>query len=412
MGTNRLLLICQHYYPEMVSTGLHMTELSTSLQQAFEKEYEIEVLCSYPSIKGFENENIKNEYKGVRIKRIPHLGKQHGGILSRLFFSLSFMLGVFRYLITHQKKYKGFIITTNPPFLGLITLIIKKIFQKPYFLIVYDVYPEIAVKLEVLKENSIITKFWSWASKLILLGADQFSVIGRDMESLILAKSPKLKRKSNLIANWADSAEMKKISPLENKFLQQNPELLNKTLLTYSGNMGRTHNVEDILKIADCLRSYDDIVFLIIGGGAKFEKMRDLSESFNNVIVMPYQPFEMVPHVLNASKASIVCLDDEFMGYSVPSKTYSILAVAKPVIALLNAKSEIGLVINEAKCGLVFSDGFTPSSAANTIVDSLKNGQFELWGNNARNEFFNNYTLDIATAKYKKSIMKMFNGKK
>src|SRR6476660_4456820 len=241
---NKLLLICQHFYPEMASTGLHMTELVTSLNNNF--NIEIEVLCSYPSKENFTDKEITDSYKNVNIIRKKSNGKEHGSVANRLLFGFSFFVRVLTYTVFQQKKYTGFIITTNPPFLGLTTVLLKKLFGKPYFLIVYDVYTDLAIKMGILKQDSLSAKLWRFITISILKSANRFSVIGRDMERIILNKAPGLETKSVLIFNWSDAGHIKPIAIEENLFLKQYPQLKNKFLFVYSGNMGRTHNMEDI----------------------------------------------------------------------------------------------------------------------------------------------------------------------
>ena len=282
---NKLLLICQHFYPEMVSTGLHMTELATSLNSNF--NIEIEVLCSYPSKKDFTDKEIADSYKNVNIIRKKSNGKEHGSVINRLLFGFSFFARVLTYIIFHQKKYAGFIITTNPPFLGLTTVLLKRLFGKPYFLIVYDVYPDLAIKMGILKQKSLTAKLWNFITITILKNANRFSVIGRDMERIILNKARGLEAKSVLICNWSDPGHVKPIAVAENIFLKQYPKLKNKFLFVYSGNMGRTHNMEDILILAKVFETENDYIFLIIGGGAKFDKVmlpKLLNEQFSRIL--------------------------------------------------------------------------------------------------------------------------------
>lgn len=402
---NKLLLICQHFYPEMVSTGLHMTELATYINNHYD-DVEIEVLCSHPSKNTFTDKDLPSVYKNVNIIRKKSNGKEHGGVLSRLVFGVSFFLRVFFFLISNHKKYKGFIITTNPPFLGLATIFLKKIFSKPYFLIVYDVYPDIAVKLGLLSKNSLITKCWSFVTTSILKNAAAFSVIGRDMEKIILNKADGLNNKSVLIYNWSDAEHVKPIPKEENLFLQQHPQLKDKYLFVYSGNMGRTHNMHDILALAKECKTEKDYHFLIIGGGAKFEEVKTQSTGEENITVLPYQPFEILPHVLSASTYCLVCLEKEFTGYSVPSKTYSVMAASKPIIAFLAKDSEIGLAVEEAHCGFVIEDSKSASSLKEEIKASIASGRVGEMGNNALIFFRENYTLEISAGKYYEAFMR------
>ncbi len=404
----KLLLICQHFYPEMVSTGLHMTELATSVNNNF-GDIEIEVLCSYPSKKTYTDKEITARYKNVNIIRKRSNGEEHGSVINRLLFGFSFFVRVLGYLVFNQKKYAGFIITTNPPFLGLTTVLLKKFFSKPYFLIVYDVYPDLAIRMGILKQDSLATKMWSFITISILKNANGFSVIGRDMERIILSKAKGLETKSVLICNWSDANHIKPGAAEENLFLLQYPQLKNKFLFVYSGNIGRTHNMEDILALAKTFEKESDYVFLVIGGGAKFNKVKEESKILKNVMVLPYQPFELLPHVLSASTFCLVCLDKNFTGYSVPSKTYGIMAAGKPVIAFLAENSEIGIAIKEAQCGFVVnSNNGVYNKLKQEIIQTIQTGEYKKMGNNAFQNFKKHYTLEIASEKYYNAFKNIF----
>jgi len=403
----KLLLICQHFYPEMVSTGLHMTELATAINNNY-NDIEIEVLCSYPSKNIFKDYEISNEYKNVRIIRKRSYGKEHGPVLSRLFFSTSFFIKVFVHLLFHHKQYRGFIITTNPPFLGLATVFIKKLFGKPYFLIVYDVYPDVAVKMGILKEKAISTKTWNAVSQSILKNVKRFSVIGRDMERIILAKAKDLQEKSSLIYNWSDALHVKPIVNAENIFLQQHPALRDKILFVYSGNMGRTHNMEDILAFAKEFDNEQNCIFLFIGGGAKYKMVKEETAKRNNIMAMPYLPFELLPHVLNAAAYCLVCLDESFTGYSVPSKTYGIMAAGKPLIGFLSANSEIGMTIIENNCGFVAEKNCLFSNLKKNALNAIQDGRHATMCNNSLEAFKKNFTLEVAAEKYYKAFKNTF----
>ena len=83
-STKKLVLLCQHFYPEMVSTGMHMTELATRLA---ELGWQITVYTAKPSwgTDGDDERPVPEEmvYEGVRILRVPTIGSQRGSLLSR-----------------------------------------------------------------------------------------------------------------------------------------------------------------------------------------------------------------------------------------------------------------------------------------------------------------------------------------
>ena len=108
----------------------------------------------------------------------------------------------------------------------------------------------------------------------------------------------------------------------------------------------------------------------------------------------------MLPHVLNAATFCLVCLEKEFTGYSVPSKTYSVMAASKPIIAFLAMDSEIGMAVTEARCGFVIDDSNSSSALKREIITAIETGTVNEIGKNALSFFTKNYTLDISAEKY------------
>ena len=82
MSRKRLALVCKHFYPEMVSTGMHMTEIARRLQ---EKGWQITVYCDQPEYTVEEGEDkVPPEllHEGIRIKRVPVWGHTGTGCFS------------------------------------------------------------------------------------------------------------------------------------------------------------------------------------------------------------------------------------------------------------------------------------------------------------------------------------------
>jgi colanic acid biosynthesis glycosyl transferase WcaI len=60
----------------------------------------------------------------------------------------------------------------------------------------------------------------------------------------------------------------------------------------------------------------------------------------------------MLPEMLGAADLSLVTLNKQLGQLNVPSKTYSIMASARPVLASVPPDSEIASLINVADCGV------------------------------------------------------------
>ena len=81
--------------------------------------------------------------------------------------------------------------------------------------------------------------------------------------------------------------------------------------------------------------------------------MRRAAEVRSNLVVVDYQPRERVSEVLATADLHLVPLSTGLGVSSVPSKTYSILAAGRPVVASIDEGSEVARVVSEAGAGLV-----------------------------------------------------------
>jgi glycosyltransferase involved in cell wall biosynthesis len=412
MSRKHFALVCQHFYPEMISTGMHMTELTTRLT---ELGWQITVYCAKPSwhMEQEEHETVPKElfYQGIRILRVPTVGKQQGSLLSRTVFALSFIISVGWSLWHKRADYPVLVITTNPPFLGLVSWLYSRLFKRPYLLIVYDVYPDIAVHLGVLSPQSWLTKAWNWMTRLILREATSVVVIGRDMADVIKHKIPRhLHERIVLIPNWSDEKHVRPVPRKENRFYQEH-QLNGAFVVQYAGRMGRTHNLEPLVEAAR-LMADSNVIFQFIGEGAKRSKLEMLAASYRlrNIQFLPYQPMEHLCEMLSAADLAVVCLESCFTGLSVPSKAYGVIASGTPVLGFLDPESEIGQMITETGCGLVMRDP-TAHQVATAIQNLMVNPeQRSAMADAGCREFQAKYTLMHAARAYDAALTAMLNG--
>jgi colanic acid biosynthesis glycosyl transferase WcaI len=71
-----------------------------------------------------------------------------------------------------------------------------------------------------------------------------------------------------------------------------------------------------------------------------------------NLRYVGYQPAERLAEVLSAADIHVVPLRNGLGAVSVPSKTYSVLAVSRPVIAAMDAESAIVRLLEESGAGV------------------------------------------------------------
>lgn len=397
----RLALLCQHFHPEMISTGLHMTELATALVK---RGWEITVVCAPPQLApdaAPDGATAPGDLPGIRIVRLDSLGSHGRGLLSRGLFASLFTLKTLWWLLTHRAEYDGVFVTTNPPFLGFAPLLSRVLTRRPYVVLVYDIYPDIAEALGVIAPDGMIARCWRVLARASLTSAKRVVVIGRDMRSLIEARLAVGRRPCiRLVPNWSNEASVHPVAKESNRFLDE-MALRGTIVIQYAGRLGSTHNLEPLVDAAALLTDLP-IIVQIIGGGPKSDalKLRAEAARVTNVRFLGYQPHDRLDEVLSAADISVVCLGSRFTGLSVPSKAYGILASGKPLLALLDRDSEIGMLIAEERCGLVLENASAAEVAA-AVRGLLANpADLARMSERARSAFLREYTLSYAAERY------------
>jgi colanic acid biosynthesis glycosyl transferase WcaI len=166
-------------------------------------------------------------------------------------------------------------------------------------------------------------------------------------------------KRIHVIPNWCDDLKIQPLAQPENP-LRQAWGLQGKFVCGYSGNLGRAHEFDTVLAAAELLRDNPRIVFLMIGGGKRFDELaravkeRALASSFR---FMPYQERKMLSRSLGAPDLHWLSLKPELEGLIVPSKFYGIAAAGKPMIVIADRNGELAQLVQEHGCGVVIEPG-------------------------------------------------------
>ncbi len=111
--------------------------------------------------------------------------------------------------------------------------------------------------------------------------------------------------------------------------------------VTYAGNLGAALGIDTIIQAASLLKDHNDIHFVIFGDGVESEKVKDATASLNNLSLFPFQPLNKVSQVYSLGDISIVACKKGIGVGAFPSKTFSILATATPVLLSFDKNTEL-----------------------------------------------------------------------
>ena len=83
----------------------------------------------------------------------------------------------------------------------------------------------------------------------------------------------------------------------------------------------------------------------------KFKVLKKLIEEskLNNIRLLDWQPVESIPYTMSLADVGVVTLDANAANLSVPSKTYDLMSVGVPILAIASPDSELSSLLARRK---------------------------------------------------------------
>ena len=352
----RILFLTMYYQPDSAATGILMAELAEELAQ---RGHDVRVITSMPH---YSTNSIWPEYKGkwfkrerqgaILIHRVWSYVPVHKDKLVPRFFSyLSFtLLSAFAGLLMPRPD----VILTpspSPPLTnGISAYLLGRLRGVPFVSNIQDIYPDVAIRMGVMKNKSVIAGYKN-LERFVYAHSRAITVISEGFRRNLTAKGVP-PDKISVIPNFIDAAFVLP-HPRRNDFsAAQGWD--DKFVVLFAGNVGMSQGLDTVLEAAGLLRETPDLLFVIVGNGAAKPSLIAQAQAMNlpNVQFLPYQDYEHVPAMYSSADIGLIPLRRGFSNDSVPSKLFTIMGVARPVIASVDAYSETAEIITQAKCGV------------------------------------------------------------
>lgn len=352
----RLTIVSQYHPPDFAATGQFVADLSRRLA---ERGLQNLVLTGQPGYAFSREQADRIEFHPNRcIRRTAMSRFWPERIRGRVVNSLLFCLRTLLRLLRQGRRGDLLLFTTEPAYLPIVGWLTHLLTRAPYVVLVYDLYPDIAVSLGVVKSDSLIVKLWSLLQSQALAASNEIVVLSTTMQSHLRSHYPHVETPITVIPSWADPELITSLARIDNPFAQDQG-LGHHFVVLYSGNQGRCHDLNTLIDTAERLRDYSDILFLIVGAGAQHKSLvqRVFEVNLQNVRFLPYQEAEQLPALLACADLAIVSLLEAAEGQVAPSKLYGHLAAACPIAAICAPHSYLRTELARADCGSAFSSG-------------------------------------------------------
>lgn len=341
----KLVIVSQHFSPSYSATSQLATDLALS---ASAQNLSTTVITQTPGPTHIDDINIKRPFI-----TLPESKSFFTKIAAGTLFSLQTLAHALVECLKQERT--SYLVFSNPPFICLVLIPLKILFNLKYIFVFQDLFPHSAVASGIIPSRGLIYIAWLHLMRYVCKHSYSTIILSEDMRSRLL-RDGFYAGNLCVIYNWAlyeTPAGSKESNPLALKY-QTNDCFT----IQYSGNFGRLHDLLTILEVARKLQHLP-IKFLFIGDGPKKEQITMYRKKYNltNVLELPFQPRSLLPLSLSNCDVSIVSLTSGADTFMAPSKFYGILASARPVIFIGSEKSSIAEIVQSCDCGFVVSNG-------------------------------------------------------
>jgi colanic acid biosynthesis glycosyl transferase WcaI len=218
-----------------------------------------------------------------------------------------------------------------------------------------DLWPDEVIACGAAREGSVPVKLLRSLERQIYRRADCITTTTQSFVETITGRGAPAERVM-LLPNGADLDLFRPLPP-ENPIAAR-LGLGDRFVVAYSGALGIKHGLDVVLDAARLLRDRRDIVFALIGNGARRRELTERARELGlaNVLFAGEHPVEDVPHILARADVCVCPLrPDPYLAKALSVKVFEYLACEKPVVAACGGVS--ASVVEESGGGVAVPPG-------------------------------------------------------
>lgn len=342
----KVLLLNQCFYPDVVSTAQHLTDLAVKLA---EQGHQVTVIAGR---RGYDNPEVRfpkrEVWRNINIIRISAFGLGKKAKWRRAVDFASFLINcAFRLLLL--PRFDVVVALTSPPLISFLGALFARLKGGRFAFWVMDLNPDEAIVAGWLREGSVSARVLGAMLLYSLRQAEKVVVLDRFMKRRITRKGIP-EGKIQVIPPWSH-AEAAGYDHEGRRDFRERHGLSDKYVVMYSGNHSPCHPLNTLLDAACRLANHPEIAFCFVGGGSEFKKVNDFVDRHNlkNIFRFPYQPLNKLAASLSAADMHVVVMGDLFPGIVHPCKIYNILAIGTPFLYIGPAESHIVDILSQTE---------------------------------------------------------------
>jgi glycosyltransferase involved in cell wall biosynthesis len=345
-----ILYIHQYFTTPKGTSGTRSYEFARRWVKAGHK---VTVITGHYDIGGLELEKgllQKQTIEGINVVVVGTKYSNKQSYIRRIISFLSFCFFSI-YAGLRVKDVDVIYATSTPLTVGIPAIVLKWLKRVPFVFEVRDQWPESVIEVGIL-HNKLLIKILLWLEKIIYKNASAIVAVSEGMAESI-QNIVKDKKPVYVIPNGAD---LELFTPeVDGREIRKEKGWGDKLVFLHAGAMGKITGLEFIIDVADKLRGYQDILFVLIGEGFRKGTLQDKVKELGlkNVEILPSVAKQQLPPIMAAADVIMVVIGNFpiIERHASLNKFYDGLSAGKPVLLNYSGWQREILEENEAGFG-------------------------------------------------------------
>lgn len=347
------ILFLSHYFPPEVNAPASRT--FEHCREWVRAGHKVTVITGAPNHpRGEVYEGYRNRWRrwesvdGIDVLRVWTFIAANQGFGKRTLNYLSFMLSAILaglFVCRHDV-----VISTSPQFFnGLAGFVVARMRRTAWLLEIRDLWPDSILAVGAISNRWVIRAL-KWFETFAYRKCDRLVVVtdafARHISALDISREKIAVIKNGVRLDLFDK-------DCDASVLRRDLQLNDKIIAAYFGTHGMAHHLETILEAAELTAANQDVVYLLVGDGARRDYL--VAEcgrrSLNNVMMLPQQPKDLMPQFWAMADISLVLLrKSELFKTVIPSKIFEAMAMATPIV--LGVEGEASDIVQRSGGGI------------------------------------------------------------
>lgn len=400
----KILICTTHYTPDGGAAASLFSMLAAGL---VERGHSVTVIAAVPH---YPSGMVPLQYRSWRAHHTQENGvgviRVHLPSLKRSRFSfrlLQFVAYQVRAVLIGRRLDYDILLTHSPSLETLLVFVFLGVLRRlPVLYSVHDLYPEVGIRQGIFRHKLVIRAVAA-LEDYCLRHAAQIRILSRSFRGTLVERGVP-DEVIHLVYDWVDPQEIQPL-PKVNPFSQEY-DLTGGFVVLYVGNLGFIQGLGSLLECASRMRAQSDIRVAIVGDGAARQYLIDSARrlGLSSVRFIDYQPVQRMPEIFASADASLVSLKRGAAFGALPSKTYSILSSARPVIAAVDPGSDAWDLVERAAAGICVPPE-DPDALAEAILRLRDDLQLrQSYAHNGRNYVLNHHSPASAAESFERLL--------